>query len=183
MNSANWQPTPAALASDGALLHTVEAIYLDRYRRHFAGTLNANPQLPVETRALRRIGPWRLFLLLTPWMMARLLFHDRTAPIDITAECSTAARAQGGDIGPAIAFALLESTQKGHLNYHPQLGHYVLQPLVLSMDRYADADAVFTAWDAVIKTRDENMKRKQLHCPMQAEISRREFLSGRREAR
>lgn len=182
MNSAEWARTPAALTADDALLHAVEEIHRDQHRRCFDGTSDANPRLHIETRALRRIGPWRIFLLLTPWMLARLLFHDRSAPIDVPAEWSAAARARSSDIGigPAISFTLLGSPQKAHLNYHPQLGHYVLQPLVLAMDHYANADAVFAAWDEVIKTRDANMKRRQLHCPMQEEISRREFLSGLR---
>lgn len=185
MNGAEWQPTPAGLADDDALLHTVETLYTDRYRRHFANGLNANPQLPVETRALRRVGPWRLFLLLTPWMLARLLFHDGTPPIVVPDDGTAAALSDGEaiGIGPAVSFTLLESTQRAHLNHHPQLGHYVLQPLVLAMDRYTDADEVFAAWATVIKTRDENMERMQRRCPVQEEISRREFLGGGRRAR
>ena len=38
---------------------------------------------------------WRLFLLLTPWMLARLLFHAGTAPIDVPAEWSAATRTAG----------------------------------------------------------------------------------------
>ena len=182
MNHVEWQLPPVELADDDALLRAVAAIYMDSYRRHFADGLNVNPRLPVETRALRRIGPWRLFLLLTPWMLARLLFHDGTAPIDVPAEWSAATRGASDDvgIGPAVSFTLMESAQKAHLNHHPLLGHYALQPLVLAMERYTDADEVFAAWDTVIRTRDENMKRMNKHCPMQKEISRREFLSGGR---
>lgn len=180
MIRSEWQPTPAGLARDAALLDAVEAVYRDQHRHRFADEANANPLLTVQTRALRRIDEWRVFLLLTPWMLARLFFHDGAAPLAVPPDWSAAARGDRDDtvIGPALTFTLHNGPQQAHLNFHAHLGHYLLQPLMLAMHGYTSPEAVFAAWDQVIKVRDENMARMRKCCPMQEEISRREFLSG-----
>lgn len=183
MSSAEWQAPPAALDDDAALLAAVINVYRAQYHKWFEGALNCNPRLPVEARAQRRIEQWRVLLLLTPWMLARL-FVPTTAPaIAVPPDWSAAARGERDDtvIGPAVSFTLLDTVQKAHLNYHPRLGHYLLQPLALAMEEYADADQVFAAWNEVIRTRDENIRKMNRDCPLQAEISRRELFTGRRD--
>ena len=184
MNATDWQPIPAELADDAALSRLVEELYRDQYRRWHQDSMTANPALPVTTRALRRIGPWRVMLLLTPWMFTRLFIHDERAPLEVPVGWSANQRGERDDtvIGPAVTFTLFDTPQKAHLNYHHRLGHFLLQPLVMAMEQYATADSVFAAWDEVIRTRDENMKRMQAQCPMQENISRREFLGGLRKS-
>ncbi|MDP2155438.1 MAG: [NiFe]-hydrogenase assembly chaperone HybE, partial [Sulfuricella sp.] len=80
-------------------------------------------------------------------------------------------------IGPLLDFTILGGEQKAHLNYLPELGHFLLQPLVQSMERFESADAVFAAWDEVIKTRDRVMEEQKRECGWQKEVSRREFFS------
>ncbi len=181
MPGTDWQPTPEGLASDRALLQTVAAIYRDQPR--LADQPNSNPRLGVETRALRRVGEWRLFLLLTPWMLSRLYFHDGRAPVAVppgwsATDCDGREQAV---IGPGVAFTLLDNPQRAHLNYHPRLGHYLLQPLVLAMHQYDSSAAVFAAWNEVIKVRDAAIQHMRIRCPVQEEISRREFLCGMRK--
>ncbi|MDD5331120.1 MAG: hypothetical protein PHX38_14065, partial [Sulfuricella sp.] len=89
-------------------------------------------------------------------------------------------------IGPLLDFTILGGAQKAHLNYLPELGHFLLQPLVQSMEGYASADAVFAAWNEVIKTRDRVMEEQQRECGWQKEVSRRELfgrLAGYRTKR
>jgi hypothetical protein len=72
---------------------------------------------------------------------------------------------------------LLSQDQLAHLNYHPALGHYLLQPLCLDMEPYVEGDEVFRAWSEVIRIRDANMEQARRDCPLQKEISRRELFS------
>ena len=136
-----------------------------------------NLALPVEIRALRRIDTWRVLLLLTPWMLARLLFPDEEPELEIPPGWSADERRNADYIvlGPSLGIDLLGQSQQAHLNYHPRLGHYLLQPICLDMKPYASADAVFEAWNQVIRIRDENMEKARRDCPLQKEISRREL--------
>ena len=80
-------------------------------------------------------------------------------------------------MGPRIHFSLLGQSQQAHLNYHRDLGHFLLQPICLDMGTYADTEAVFEAWGQVIRTRDEKMEQARRDCPLQKEVSRRELFS------
>jgi hypothetical protein len=74
-----------------------------------------------------------------------------------------------------VILAILGQSQQAHLNYHPLLGHYLLQPIALNMEPYASPEAVFEEWNQVIRTRDENMEKHRRDCPWQKEVSRREL--------
>lgn len=160
----------AVLAAHEAILEELAAE--DSY-------LNLNRGLPVTQRALRRIEDWRVLLLLTPWMLARLYFPDRAPAIPLPAGWTAGERAGASYrvLGPGIRFALLGESRLAHLSYHPALGHYLLQPLCLDLEAYADAEAVFAAWGDVIRRRDEIMDQRRRDCPMQKELSRRELFA------
>lgn len=70
---------------------------------------------------------------------------------------------------------LAGANQTAHLNYDAKIGHFLLQPLVQSMQGYNNADELYQAWNQVLLTREENMKKMSRDCPLQKEMSRREF--------
>lgn len=172
-----WQGLPPELAEDDALGQAVLEAHRDILREQLAGDPMLNMALPVELRALRRVDLWRVLLLLTPWMLARLLFPARPPELEIPPGWSSGERRNADYLvlGPNLGFDLLGQPQKAHLNYRHQLGHFLLQPICLDMKPYKNADAVFEAWDQVIHTRDENMEKAKRDCPLQKEISRREL--------
>lgn len=177
MTDPAWQSCPPALAEDRALSRAILDAHQAILRDQLVGDPMLNRTLGMELRALRRIEGWRVLLLLTPWMLARLLFPDESPIIEIPPDW-TAERRRDADylmLGPSLEFELFGQPQKAHLNFHPSLGHYLLQPLCLDMAPYADAAAVFEAWDQVIRIRDENMEKARRECPMQREVSRREL--------
>jgi hypothetical protein len=180
-----WQPSP--LQDDADLMEAILAIHRDIYQQYFADEPMTNARLPIEIRAFRHIEQWRVFLLLTPWMLVRVLVPEGDPGVEIPPGWSAAERENAPYtlLGPALALKILGSDQKAHLAFHPQLGHYLIQPLVLSMQSYDSAEAVFSAWRQVIQTRNENMKRLSAHSRWQEDVSRREFfaklVSGRSE--
>lgn len=156
------------------------------YKQHFIDDLwIANHELPIDVRALRHTDPWRIALVLTPWMLARLFSPLRDPNIELP-EGWHASQRSGASytvIGPPIAFSVLGQQQTVYLNYHPELGHHLIQPLVQSMQRYASAEAVYEAWSEVIRRRDETIRARQLECEWQNEVSRREFFTRFRSRR
>lgn len=173
---------------DSAVIAAVGDCFGEIYRNHFSAELMVNRNLPVEIRAFRRSDGWCVFLLLTPWMMTRVFLPERDPGLRVPTGWSAAKRASANFlvIGPLIGFSILGGEQKAHLNYLPELGHFLLQPLVQSMERFESADEVFAAWDEVIKTRDRVMEEQKRECGWQKEVSRREFfgrLAGNRPSR
>jgi len=179
MSEDLWQPLPAELAADDdALIRAVLDVHTDILWEQLAGDPGLQLDLPVEIRALRRIDTWRVLLLLTPWMLARLLFPDAPPGLRIPPGWSARKRREAPYLvlGPFLNFDLLAQPQQAHLNYQRRLGHYLLQPICLDIRLYKTADAVFDAWGQVIRVRDENMEQAERDCPLQKEISRRELL-------
>jgi hypothetical protein len=179
-----WQIGPGANLEEGAFAQRVEARFRQIYQRHFATGEWVNHALPIQVRALRDMAPWRVFLLLTPWMMARL-FLPRTDPGLPLAHGWRAADREGADylvIGPPQRVQVFGEHQPAHLNHDQELGHYLIQPLVQAMEAYADADAVFQAWNEVLATRQRVMDETKRECIWQRELSRREFLARLRGA-
>ncbi|MGC1953820.1 MAG: [NiFe]-hydrogenase assembly chaperone HybE [Gammaproteobacteria bacterium] len=166
----------------GLLLEAFRSIYA----QHFSDDLwIVNHNLPIDVRALRHTDPWRIALVLTPWMLARFFSPLRDPHIELPDgwHASDRSGASYTVIGPPIAFSVLGQEQTAYLNYHPQLGHYLIQPLVQSMQQYASAEAVYAAWSEVIRSRDETIRARQLECKWQSEVSRREFFTGLRGPR
>lgn len=179
MTEAVWQICPPDLVDDDALTAAVIEVHQAILDEHLKGDPMLNPALGIQQRAFRQIEGWRVLLLLTPWMLARLLF-PKTPPVPSLPEGWSAADRRDANylvLGPRLSFQLLGQTQQAHLNYHPRLGHYLLQPICLNLQPYEDADAVFEAWNAVIRTRDENLAKARRDCPLQEEVSRRELFT------
>lgn len=188
MSDFAWKLGALPKSDDPAVIAAVGDAFGEIYRNHFSGELLVNHDLPVEVRAFRRSDGWCVFLLLTPWMMARVFLPERDPGLLVPAGWSAAERAAAPFlvIGPLLDFTILGGAQKAHLNYLPELGHFLLQPLVQSMERFESADAVFAAWGDVIKTRDRVMEEQKRECGWQKEVSRREFfarLAGNRAER
>jgi len=183
-----WQLGTLPRHDDPALIAAVSASFSEIYRQHFSSEWLVNHDLPVEIRAFRRSDGWCVFLLLTPWMMARVFLPERDPGLPPPPGWHAAERAGAPFvvIGPLLDFTILGGEQKAHLNYLPELGHFLLQPLVQSMEQFDCADAVFAAWNDVIKTRDRVMDEQKRECGWQKEVSRREFfarLTGNRDGR
>lgn len=179
MTDPAWQTGAFPVADDQAVIAAVKGCFDEVYRRNFSDDMLVNHALPAEVRAFRRSDGWCVFLLLTPWMMARVFLPERHPGLALPAGWSAAERAAAPFvvIGPLLDFTLLGTEQKAHLNYLPQLGHFLLQPLVQSMESFNSADEVFAAWNEVIKTRDRVMEEQKRECGWQKEVSRREFFS------
>ncbi len=167
-------------ATDEQLIETILDVYVDLYRRHFVGAFGINHRLPIEIRAFRSFEDWRILLLLTPWHLARFFFPKTPPELEIPPGWDSESRtlAPYEVIGPALSLPLLRSHERAHLNYHPKLGHYLLQPLIQALASYQDADSVFAAWDQVIQVRDRNIAEHRRRCDWQQEVSRRELLAG-----
>ncbi len=178
MTDRTWKLGDVANGDDQTVITAVKDSFGEIYRKHFSNEFHVNHKLPIEVRAFRRSDGWCVFLLLTPWMMARVFIaeHDPGLPIPSGWRTGERTSAPFLVIGPQLEFTLLGETLTAHLNYLPGLGHFLLQPLVQSMGQYESASAVFAAWDEVIKVRDRVMEEKKHECGWQKEISRREFL-------
>lgn len=177
---AEWELGGLAHLSDAALARAVTAHFQAIYRAVFAGEQCVNHALGFEVRAPRRMDEgWRVFLLLTPWMLSRVLLPEHDPQLSLPDEWSADARAAApyAVIGPRVSLSLLGRGQQAHINYDMVLGHYLIQPLVQSMRGYASTEAVFAAWNEVIAARMRTMDEQRRDCLWQGELSRREFLT------
>jgi len=165
------------LAADDALLAAVIAAHEALLTKEMAMEPGINPALGIQVRAFRRVEDWRVMLLLTPWMLVRLLFPDRPPDGELPEGWTAEERADAAYqvLGPSLAIGLLGHSQTAHLGFHPELGHFLLQPICLDMEWYRNANEVFEAWNRVIQIREENMEKAKRNCPMQQEVSRREL--------
>ena len=64
--------------------------------------------------------------------------------------------------------------------WEPRSIHNIISLVEQYEMTYGGADDVFAAWGEVIRTREENMERHRRHCPIQQELSRREFFGRNR---
>jgi len=176
---SDWRLGKVETLGDAALCRAV----IDRFStirdRDFADDPFINRSLAIEIRALRRMETWCVFLVLTPWMLARIFLPERDPGLRVPIGWLAGQRADAPYevIGPCLELALLGGMQQAHINYDEILGHYLVQPLVLTMARFDRADAVFQAWNEVIATRQKVMEEQRRDCPWQRELSRREFFA------
>ena len=77
---APWSLCPPELGEDAALSAAVLGVHQVILHEQLQGDPFLNLHLGIQQRALRRVEDWRVLLLLTPWMLARLLFPDRSPP-------------------------------------------------------------------------------------------------------
>ena len=177
MTQSHWHLCSPTLDDDDRFLEAVVDLHEGLYRKYFLDDPMTNAAIGFQLRAFRHIEGWRLVLVLAPWMLSRLLVPTRDPELEIP-EAWRAENRTDADyvlLGPKLSFHLLETPQTAHLNFHPTLGHYLLQPIVLAMTGYQSPDEVFQAWNHVIQTRDENMEKLRKDCAWQKEVSRREF--------
>lgn len=179
MSNEQWIAVPDLLQDEEVLRQQVSESFNDTYQRSFAADPLVNHRLPIEISAIRDVEGWRLFLLLTPWMLARIYFHPDGDEVDIPVAWQAWNRLHEPYLvlGPSVSITLMGLEQKAHLNFHQELGHYLVQPLMLRMEQFGSADEVYRRWNAVIETRNENMKKRREECRCQEEISRREFFT------
>jgi hypothetical protein len=179
MDETRWQPLAPHLHSDMRFQLALLVAHRQIYDRHFARDPMVNPALGFHLHGYRRVNNWRIVLVLTPWMFSRLLFAEKAPAVEIP-DGWRAAQRRDADyqlLGPMIEALPLTGGVKSHLNYHPTLGHYLLQPIALNMQEYACAEDVFEAWNQVIQTRNQALQNLDRECAWQEEISRRELFN------
>jgi len=179
---SNWQLLDFS-QNDEKLISYVINIFQEMYRTYFTDELLVNHNLPIEIRAFRHNDIWRIFLLLTPWTLARVFLPKSEPKIEIPPDWQANERAKASFtvIGPALPLDILGGREMAHLNYHPKLGHYLIQPLIQSMEQFNNADEAFNAWNEVIETRNQVIEEQNRHCEWQQEVSRREFFTKLRK--
>lgn len=165
---------------DEALVDTFLRVFGDdSLRKNFAIQSNGidslffNPDLPVMIRSFRRVESWRIFILLTPWMLSRILSPVQDPELRIPQVETKGTESTGWALGPRIAITLLGQRQDAHLQYTPDTGHFLLQPLMLGMAKHRSAEEVFQRWGDVVRAREkvrENIRWQQ-------NVSRREMFS------
>jgi hypothetical protein len=178
MHETTWQLLPKELQDDSAFKQALIDTHREIYDVYFEDDPLANPSLGFHLHAYRRTSGWRVVIILTPWMMSRLLFPEHNPHIVIPDGWSGEER-YGTDyqvLGPSLRLGWSGNYMQSHLNFHTRLGHYLIQPILMNMQNYDTPQAAFEAWNSVIKRRDKNIKRMQHNCPWQEEVSRREFL-------
>ncbi len=180
---SNWQILDST-ASDEVVINTVIGVFTELYQTYFIQELLVNHHLPIEVRAFRHTDIWRIFLLLTPWTLARIFLPERQPMIPLPSEWQAEKRIHAPTlvIGPAISLPILGGKEKAHLNYHAKLGHYLIQPLIQSMAQFNTSQSAFDAWNEVITTRNRVIETQQRRCDWQQEVSRREFFAQLRRS-
>lgn len=129
--------------------------YHDAFEDEWMGV---NHNLHVELRGLKFVDGWVTGFLLTPWMLCSIYIPVMQVP-DLDVDADWLATEKAGQeyvvIGPLKEFSIGGAAQKANLNYDSRIGHYLLQPLVQIMDKYADNADAFAAWSQVIDFRKE----------------------------
>ncbi|MCK5716967.1 MAG: [NiFe]-hydrogenase assembly chaperone HybE, partial [Thiomargarita sp.] len=154
---------------DDRIVNTVIDAFRDMYETFFKNELLVNHDLPIEIRAFRHTDMWRIFLLLTPWTLARIFLPEREPGIQMPKGWLASERINAPNtvIGPAIPLEILGGKEQAHLNYHLKVGHYFIQPLIQSMAQFKTPDDAFYAWNEVIKTRDKVIETQKKSCAWQ----------------
>ncbi|WP_294945317.1 [NiFe]-hydrogenase assembly chaperone HybE [Sulfurivirga sp.] len=187
--TSDWQTLQAHDLDDAhaALEEAFRTIERDSFRDDLLGGMALNAHLNVEIRGLRRVDDWVVAFVLTPWMLAQVFCPLEPPHLPLPDDWRAEARGEAPYvvIGPPMRFQLGGQPFQAFLNYHPRLGHYLVQPLVQSMGQYADNEAAFAAWAEVLRFRREQYERMQAEADARAEraarseldrVSRRDFL-------
>ena len=74
MTDNAWQIQSQLVADDDALIAKVLSVHQTLLEQQFSDDLLINRKLGIHLRSFRHLGDWRVFLLLPPWMLSRLLF-------------------------------------------------------------------------------------------------------------
>ena len=144
MPETTWQILPQHLHSEMRFNLALLIAHRQIFDRYMAGDALVNKALGFHLYGYQQQGIWRQIQILTPWMLARLWFSD--SPPDIPVPENSP---KGDDYQPlGTEINLPEELGRGvaYLNYHPTLGHYLLQPITLDMTGYETAQEVFDTW-------------------------------------
>ncbi|PVV15632.1 MAG: hypothetical protein B6D77_01710 [gamma proteobacterium symbiont of Ctena orbiculata] len=178
MHETTWQLLPRELDDDKRFKQALLDVHHEIYDEYFHDDPLINNRLGFHLHAYRRTSGWRVVLILTPWMLSRLLFPENDPHIVIPEGWSGEERC-GTDyqvLGPSLRLGWSGNYMQSHLNFHSRLGHYLLQPILMNMQNYDSPKQAFKAWNGAINTRDKSMQRIRRDCPWQEEVSRLEFL-------
>ena len=148
-------------AAQDTIVAAFETIQADAFNDPLLGGWGLNPKLTVEVRGLKRIDTWLTGFVLTPWMLAQLYIPLQAPEWPLDPAWMPEARTSEPYvvIGPQQQIEFGGQRVQAFLNFHPQLGHYYLQPLVQSMAQYCNNAAAFEAWAEVIRFRQETYAR------------------------
>lgn len=168
---SNWQLIEI---DDESLITCVTEAFTRLYRIYFIHELLVNHHFPIEIRAFRHTDIWRIFLLLTPWTLARVFVPEQPPKIELPFGWTAAERiyAPITMIGPTVSIEILGGIERAHVCYHPVLGHYLMQPLIQSMETFATPEDAFRAWNEMISCPHSEHPCKK--CEWQQDVSRRE---------
>ncbi|MDR3390375.1 MAG: hypothetical protein P4L77_01455 [Sulfuriferula sp.] len=167
-----WEILPADTAE--SLSSRITDAFQRRHDQCFHHSQAAHPGLSIELRELQQYPGWWLGHLLTPVALYRICLPtslpDAALPADWTAVEQQSTPCSG--LGPLLPLRIPKLIGQAHLQYLPELGHFLLQPEVQSLLRYPDADAVFAAWGQVTSFR----KMTRMKLEKQQQCDRRAFL-------
>jgi hypothetical protein len=154
---SDWQLIDALETE--ALPALLESTFAQLYNDDFADAMmGINHQLKVEVRGWHVKDNWAMGVLLTPWMLTKI-YIPLSAPNDIAIPADWQADARQNApyvvIGSLMTLTIDGQPHTVHINYHPTLGHYCVQPLVQKMNGYANNEAAFAAWGEVLAFRKE----------------------------
>ncbi|MCU7856742.1 MAG: [NiFe]-hydrogenase assembly chaperone HybE, partial [Candidatus Thiodiazotropha sp. (ex Lucinoma borealis)] len=83
MHETQWQLIPKALSKDEAFQDALLTVHHEIYNDFFSDDPLTNSELGFHLHAYRRTSGWRVVLILTPWMLSRLLFPENDPQIVI----------------------------------------------------------------------------------------------------
>jgi hypothetical protein len=182
MYETTWQLLPEELVDDARFKQTLIDVHREIYDEHFQDEPQINISLGFHLHAYRRTSGWRVVVILTPWMMSRLLFPEQNPQIVIPEGWSGEER-YGTDyqaLGPSLRLGWSGNYMQSHLNFHAQLGHYLLQPILMNMKHYHTPSQAFEAWRRAIGARSRRTLDRLHNCPWQEELSDRNFLQKKK---
>lgn len=155
--NSDWKLIPSKTLKEAhnLIIHSFKNTYHKSFEDQWMGV---NHDLQVEMRGVKFVEGWITGFLLTPWMLCSIyipVLPENTLSFEIEPEWQ--ANSKTGQeyvvIGPLQEFSIGGQVQKAYLNYHAEIGHYLLQPLVQIMDKYPDNESAFGAWSEVIAFR------------------------------
>ena len=158
MAETQWQQLPPEWRQDKPFQEALLTLHREIYHRFFNDASPVNDKLGFHLHTYRRNNRWRTVLILTPWMMSRLLFPEQDPHIIIPQGWSGEDRYDTDYqiLGPSLRLGWSGNQMQAHLNYHVRLGHYLLQPITLNMQGYSSPEQVFNVWRAKIDNLDKN---------------------------
>jgi hypothetical protein len=111
-------------------------------------------------------------------MLVRLLFPDphqhepgRADPNEMPLHDG----APPGILGPMIQIHIAGMAQKAHVQEHPALGPFLLQPLIQNLVYCCSVDQAFASWNQVLHHRNRLSQAMPHGCPWHKEMVRHEM--------